>query len=119
MGLFDSIKTKGKQKRSYSKEEAEKIIKELEESVKEMQDEMPRLREISNYLKEYLDRLINSEDEEMSAEIFYKEKLDEVCAQISALQGNADTLEKEDELKLLELKKSVLEDKIFELKKND
>ena len=110
-------KTKGKQNGSYSKEEAEKTIKELEESVKEMQDEMPRLRERSNYLKEYLDRLTNGEDEEMSAEIFHKEKLDEVCAQISALQGNADTLEKEDELKLLELKKSVLEDKIFKLKK--
>ena len=40
-----------------------------------------------------------------------------MCAQISVLQGNPDTLEKEDELKLLELKKSVLEDKIFELNK--
>lgn len=119
MGLFDSIKTKEKQKGSYSKEEAEKIIKELEEAVKEMQDEMPRLRESSNYLKEYLDRLTNGDDEEMSAEIFYKEKLDEVCAQISTLQGNADSPEKEEELKLLELKKSVLEDKIFEIKKND
>lgn len=117
MGLFASFRTKRKQKETYSKEEAEKIIKELEESVKEMQDEMPRLRESSNYLKEYLDCLINSEDEEMSAETFYKEKLNEVCAQISVLQGNPDTLEKEDELKLLELKKSVLEDKIFELNK--
>ncbi len=72
------------------------------------------LKERNNYLKEYLDCLVNGKDD---FESFCKEKLDEVCSQISALQGNTDTLEKEDELKLLELKKSVLEDKIFELNK--
>lgn len=115
MGLFDLFKTKGKQKETYSKEEAKKTIKELEESVKEMQDEMPRLRESSNYLKEYLDRLTNGDDDELTLEGFYKEKLDEVCVQISVLQGNVDTLEKEEELKMLELKKSVLEERLFEI----
>lgn len=118
MGLFDSFKTKGKQKEVYSKEKAEKTIKELEESVKEMQDDMPRLKESFNYLKEYLDRLMYGEDDEITLEGFYKEKLDEVCVQISALQGNANTPEKE-ELKMLELKKTVLEDKIFELSNNE
>lgn len=115
MGLFDSFKTKGKQKEVYSKEKAEKTIKELEESVKEMQDDMPRLKESFNYLKEYLDRLTYGEDDEITLEGFYKEKLDEVCAQISALQGNADTPEKEEELKMLELKKSVLEERLSEI----
>lgn len=68
----------------------------------------------NNYLKEYLDCLVNGEDDFGS---FCKEKFDEVCSQISALQGNPDAPEKEAELKALEIKKSALEDTISEIAK--
>ncbi len=70
------------------------------------------LKEKFNYLKEYIDCLINGEDD---LESFCKEKLDEVCLQINNIQGNPDTLKKETELKALELKKSALEDMISEI----
>lgn len=73
------------------------------------------LKEKFNYLKEYLDSLINDEDE---LESFWKEKLDEVCLQISNIQSNPDTHEKEAELKALEIKKSALEDMISEVSNN-
>ena len=41
-----------------------------------------------------------------------------MCAQISALQGNENTFEKEDKLKLLELKKSAFEDTLSEFSNN-
>lgn len=74
------------------------------------------LKERNNYLKEYLDCLVNGKDD---FESFCKEKLDEVCSQISALQGNTDTPEKEAELKALEIKKSVLQDMICEITNNE
>lgn len=40
-----------------------------------------------------------------------------MCAQISTIQGNADTLEKETKLKALEVKKSALQDMICEIAK--
>lgn len=74
------------------------------------------LKERNNYLKEYLDCLVNGKDD---FESFCKEKLDEVCLQSNNIQSNPDTPEKETELKALESKKSALEDMISELKKND
>ncbi len=74
------------------------------------------LKERNDYLTEYLDCLVNGKDD---FESFCKEKLDEVCLQISDIQSNPDTPEKEAELRALEIKKSALEDMISELKKND
>ena len=83
-----------------------------------MKEDLPALKANFEYLGEYLDRLTNGGDDENTLEGFYKEKLDEVCAQISALQGNENTFEKEDKLKMLELKKSALEDTLSELSNN-
>lgn len=72
------------------------------------------LKERNDYLTEYLGCLVNGKDD---FESFCKEKLDEVCSKISALQGNPDTPEKEEELKTLKLKKTALEDMICEIAK--
>lgn len=77
------------------------------EAKKETKEELPQLKEKFNYLKEYLDCLINDEDD---SERFFKEKLDKICLQINTIQCNPDALEKEAELKALELKKSALEE---------
>lgn len=70
------------------------------------------LKERNNYLKEYLDCLVNGKDD---FESFCKEKLDEVHLQINTIQDNPDTPKKEAELKALEIKKSALEDMISEI----
>lgn len=118
MNMTDTPKaTDGKE--TFSKEKVREIIKECQESIKEVEELNQELRTSNNFLLEYLDRLMCGEDEELTYENFIKEKLDEVCVQISSFRDeNADTPENK-ELKMLEQKKAYLEDQIQKIQSDN